>query len=226
MIKKIQVFIVFLVLLTGVFPVFSQESSDSGTLSEEVDKIKDQVAEKVEELAKVQKAFSGRVSSLGDATIILDNSNDDKTEVSVDKDLTNFFEVSSSKITTLSQEDIEENNYIFAVGPEIGGVITANEVYRDQEYFVASGKITEVDEGNYTVKVVSVDKTNYILDIEKSTKSSMLDIKTLETDSIGFSKFKEGDSIHFVVKKNAESSEENRYSATRVLIIPNEYFLQ
>ena len=119
-----------------------------------------------------------------------------------------------------------KGNYIFVTGPEIGETVTANEVYKDTQYIIMSGKITEVNQDDFTVKIVTIDKSDYELDIEKSTKLKLLDIKTFETDSIGFSKLKEGDSVHAVVKGDPENPDITRFNAIKLLIIPNEYFLQ
>jgi hypothetical protein len=42
----------------------------------------------------------------------------------------------------------------------------------------------------------------------------------------GFSKIKEGDTVHFVVKKTGEEKELNRYSAQKILVIPQEFFIK
>ncbi len=39
------------------------------------------------------------------------------------------------------------------------------------------------------------------------------------------SKIKEGDTIHYVLKKTGKEREANRYSALRVMVIPQEYFI-
>ena len=57
----------------------------------------------------------------------------------------------------------------------------------------------------------------------KATTQQLMDIKTLELSKVGFSKYKEGDTIHFVFKKIA-GAKENRYTALKVVIIPQEYF--
>jgi len=69
------------------------------------------------------------------------------------------------------------------------------------------------------------DKTVYTLSIETSTKQQIVNIKTLETERIGFSKIKEGDSIHFVVKVNGDEKN-NEYSTEKILIVPQEYFMK
>lgn len=209
-------------------PVFSQSptSTPSGTLSDEVDKLKEKVAEKVEELRKNEKATAGVVKSAEEDSWVITDADGNDVSVTIDETLTDFYEIGATKTTDLQQDDIEANDYVFVTGPEIGGSITANAVYRDEEFMVLSGKITEVNDEDFTIRVLTVDKTEYVLDIETKTDQKILAIDTLETSKIGFSKLKEGDSVHFVVKVNPENREQTRYSAARILVIPNEYFLQ
>ena len=189
--------------------------------------LKDKVAEKVEELKDQKKqAVSGVVQEMTDGAISILNSDSEKVEVEVDDTLTSFYEVVGSKIKEITLDDISKGEYIFITGPEIGETVTANAVYKDTQYLVMSGKITEVNKDDFTIKIVTVDKSNYVLDIEKRTDQNLLDIKTLETDSIGFSKIKEGDAIHVVVEGDPEKPDQTRFTAIKFLIIPNEYFLQ
>lgn len=209
-------------------PVFSQSptSAPSGSLTEEVDKLKEKVAEKVQELKEREKAVSGVVTEVDTSDWVLTDADGKKISISIDDTLTNFYDIAGTKTTDLKQEDIEKGDYVFVTGPEIGESITANAVYRDQQYIVISGKITNVTSEDYTVNVLTVDKTDYVLDVESKTSQLMLNIKSLETEKIGFSKLKEGDSVHVVVKGNPENSSQKRFTADRLLVIPNEYFLQ
>lgn len=209
-------------------PVFSQTptSTPASSLSEEVDKLKEKVAEKVEELKRTEQAVSGVVAEIDKDEWVITDADGKKINVTIDDTLTSFYDIAGTKITERDQEDIEKGNYVFITGPEIGDAITANAVYRDQKYMVISGKITNVTSEDFTVNVLSVDKTNYVLDIESKTNQQMLNIKTLETGKIGFSKLKEGDSVHVVVKGDIENTSQTRYTALRLLVIPNEYFLQ
>ena len=44
-------------------------------------------------------------------------------------------------------------------------------------------------------------------------------------ERIGFSKIKEGDSVHFVFKISGDEKN-NEYSADKILVIPQEYFIK
>jgi hypothetical protein len=89
-----------------------------------------------------------------------------------------------------------------------------------------AGKITEVNATDYTVTIITLDKTTYTLDYQTSTNLQLLDIKTFVPEKAGFSKLKEGDSIHVVVEANLANPKATRYDAVKMLIIPNEYFIQ
>ncbi|MFQ5452212.1 MAG: hypothetical protein ACE5DQ_01490, partial [Candidatus Paceibacterota bacterium] len=70
---------------------------------------------------------------------------------------------------------------------------------------------------------VTTEKADLTLDVEKSTVQRILNTETIKLESTGFSKFKAGDRIHFVIKKPKKDGEK-RASAIRIIIIPQEYF--
>jgi len=223
-------------LLTIVFafaficiPAFSQTPTESAAeaTDPEVDKLKEKVAEKVEELKEeYKKAVSGTIENIEKNKISLVNPDGETIDIEVDETLTSLYEIKGTKTVDLTLDDLQKGDYIFVSGPEIGQMITANEIYKDTQYIVLSGKITEVNADDYTLKIVTVDKTNYVLDIETSTKQNLLNITSLDTEKIGFTKLKEGDSIHVVVEGNPENPKQARFTARKLLVIPNEYFLQ
>lgn len=211
------------------YPIYSQEptATTSGILDSDVQELKDKVADKVEELKdKIRKAVSGIVQKSANDRITIINGDNTNVEVEIDETLTSFYDIVGTKIKEISLKEIIKGDYIFVTGPEIGETVTANAVYKDTQYLVFSGKITEVDSEKFTIKIVTVDKSNYVLDVERTTKQKLLDIKTLKTTAIGFSKLKEGDSVHVVAKSDPKVPNQTQFSAVKVLVIPNEYFLQ
>lgn len=228
-----------LVSLMFTIPVWSQtttpteEISPAATtpeptenLDKEVDKLKEKVAEKVSQLAEnSDQVTAGVVSGVAVDSLTV-KSGDHDVEVSTDDTLTTYYEVQGSAIKEVKRGSILKNDYIFVIGPEINGVITANAVYQDQKYLVLTGKITKVNQSDYSVEMISLDKTNYTLDIQTQTNQRLLNIKTLDLEAIGFSKLKEGDAIHVVVKSDPKNSKSTRYDASRLLVVPNEYFIQ
>lgn len=196
-------------------------------LDDEVDKLKEKVAEKVLGLKeKNDKATAGVIKSIAETTMVVTTDDGKDIKVSLDSTLTSYREVRGTTIAEIKRENYKKGEYVFVLGPEINGVITANAVYKDQKYLILAGKITEVDADNFTVSIITLDKTTYTLDVQTGSTQQMLNIKTFVPDRIGFSKLKEGDSIHVVVEANLENPKTTRYDAEKILIIPNEYFIQ
>lgn len=207
-------------------PTVKVPTPTGSELDDEVDKLKEKVAATVEGLkGEKEQATVGEVESVdADSLVVLQDG--EKKIVTLDDTLTQYYEISGTSTKDLKKDDIEKGEYVFILGPDINGEVTANAVYRDVSYSILSGKITDVNSDDYTVSIVSLDKTNYILDIQTKTVQQMLNIKSLKVEKIGFSKLKEGDSIHVVVKTNLENKSSTRFDAVRFLIIPNEYFIQ
>ena len=107
----------------------------------------------------------------------------------------------------------------------LNDTIEANEIYIDEQFLVKTAKITVVYLSDYYLKVITYDKDEYTLDIQNSTRQFMLNVKTKEIEKSGFSKIKEGDTVHFVVSKTNPGSgkEKNRYDAVRILLVPQEF---
>ncbi len=200
--------------------------SPTTALDAEVDKLKEKVAEKVLGLKeKNEKATAGIVKSIaGDMVVTTDEGKD--ITVSLDDTLTSYYEVRGTVIAEIKKENVKKGEYVFIQGPEINGDITANAIYKDQKFMILSGKITEVNADDFTVTIITLDKTTYTLDVQTGTTQQLLNIKTFVPERIGFSKLKEGDSIHVVVEANLENPKTDRYDAEKILIIPNEYFIQ
>lgn len=217
-----------IIAISSVFPVFAQSPSatPSGALDKELDKIKVKVAERVEALNKDEKAVAGKIKAMGSQEWDLETSEGSQARISVDETLTRFYEVAGTQTKELKKDQVKEGDYVFVTGPEIDDVVTANAIYRDQVYMVFSGKITEVNSTDFSIKVLSVDKSTYTIDVETKTASRMFNIKTKALDKIGFSKLKEGDSVHVVVKSDLKKPTQDRFSAERIAVIPNEYFMQ
>src|SRR3989339_713460 len=197
----------------------SVEDSDIKTL-------KEKVANKVSEIRqKNNKAISGFVLSNKSSIIKLKTYENEEFEVELDDTLTKYFKITGIQKKEIKADDIEKDDYIIDTGVLVDKRITANSVFVDEGFLVEVGKVAEIDKENYSIKIVTTAKDNFTLDIENSTKQSMLNIKTNVTELAGFSKIKEGDTIHFVVKQLA-INKNNSYSAVKILIIPQEYFLK
>ncbi len=202
-------------------------SSPTIVVDKDIQLLKDKIANKVSEIRKQNnKAISGFVLSInGNAMKLSNNGGGEVNQVKFDDTLTKVFRVLGTTKKEIKTDDIKKNDYAIVSGVVADNIITANVILIDENFLVDSGKITVIDKETYNIKVLTSDKNTYSLDIETGTKQYMLNIKTLLREAIGFSKLKEGDTVHFVVKKTGEEKN-NNYSAVKILIIPQEYFIK
>lgn len=231
--------IIFFLTVTLISPfllviVYSQTtavSTPTATLFPSEDKdiklFKEKIATKVAALQeKNNKVISGYVTQKEDSVLKIKTNDEQIYEIKIDPLLTKFYQINSNQQIEIKFSDIKKDDYLFVTGVINDKIINANSVFVDESLMVLSGRVTEIDKENYSLKVLTNERENYTLDIETTTKQLMVNIKILEIERIGFSKIKEGDIIHFVFKKSASTVKENRYSALKILIIPQEYFLK
>ncbi|OGK62254.1 hypothetical protein A2334_02500 [Candidatus Roizmanbacteria bacterium RIFOXYB2_FULL_38_10] len=204
-------------------------SSGSGTVKEdkEIKGLKERLANKVAEIRKKDQKAVGGFAIVKDDKISLKNDEGIDLTVKIDESLTKLYQIAGTAKKEIKSSDIKTDSYLIVTGPIVDTTINANFVFVDETYIVQSGKITEVSKSDFYIKVMSADKQVYQLDIESTTKQNMLNIKTLEIEKTGFSKIKEGDTVHFAAKKDrSEDSSNNRFAAQKILVIPQEYFIK
>jgi len=232
--KKYLVLIAILIINVSIANrlTIAQEVSPSPTIEvsaveeQQIKDLKEKIATKVAEInEKNTKAISGYITNIKDKIINIKNDDGDY-EVKTDETITKYFQISGNRKNEIKLQNLKKGNYIIANGLINDKKIDTNFIYVDEAYSVKSGKVSEINSDDYYIKVVTLEKENYILDIESYTKKQMLNIKTLQLETIGFSKVKEGDTIHFVIKKTSEKNENNRFSAQKILIIPQEFFIK
>lgn len=193
----------------------------------EIEELKNRIETKVSETRKENnKAIAGIIEKKDKDSLTIKSSDDEEYNIIIDETLTKYFQINKDNKQEIDFENIEEGDYIIITGEVNDKEVLANFIYIDESYLVDSGNITETNNDDYYIKVLTTVKENYTLDIESYTKQLMLNLKSLEFEKMGFSKIKEGDTIHFVVKQSGQKQEDNRYSAVRILIIPQEYFMQ
>jgi hypothetical protein len=191
-----------------------------------IQNLKEKIATKVAELReKNNKAVSGFVTQIGDQSLKIKDEKDTEYEIKLDDALTKYYQVSGTQLKEIKLSDIKKGLFVIVTGVANDNVINANILYIDEMFLVKSGKITEVDKDNFSLKLLSSDKDAYTLEIETTTRQQMVNVKTLVAEPTGFSKIKEGDTIQFVVKKTGEEKN-NTYSPTKILIIPQEFFMK
>lgn len=230
----LTIILFFLALILWKSEVFGQTATATPNLSptaidqsDAIQDLKEKVANKVAEIRKKNnKAVAGRVISVSDNSLKVKTPDQNEFDVNLQESgLTKYYQISGSQQKEIEKENIEKEDYIIVTGVINDKIITANSVFIDQQYFSGSGKISEVDSDNYIIRVITADKTVFSLSIETYTKQRIINIKTLELERIGFSKIKEGDSIHFVVKVSG-GEKNNEFSAEKALIVPQEYFMK
>lgn len=231
--KKTLLFVYLFIWLFGYLTMnvmaqtitLTPSPAPTGAIDKDIENLKEKIANKVLEIRKKNnKAVSGFVVSNDGSQMKIDN-NGEQNLVKFDETLTKYFQVVGTQKKEIRADDIEKNDYVIVSGVVVDNVITANVVLIDENLLVDSGKITVVDSDNFNIQVLTSDKKTYSLDIETNTKQSIINIKTLEMEQIGFSKLKEGDTVHFVVKDTNEEKN-NHYSALKILVIPQEYFIK
>lgn len=204
----------------------TKASSPSADIGDETIKLlKEKIATKVAQLGEKNKQVVTGIIDKKEADIVEIKSEEKTFKVATDDLLTNIYSINNNSLGKITREDLKKDDFIIVVGPLIGNSINATNIYRDQPYIVGSGEIVEVNKKDYSLKVITQEKDEYLLDIETTTKQSILDIKTFNIEGSGFSKIKQGDTIHFVFKKPKEEKF-TRASALRTLIIPQEYFIK
>lgn len=233
---KKTIFIVgFLLIMTGSAaaqtPTATSSSDNvSPTLTreeKEVQDLKEKIATKVAQLrSENNKAIAGWVLSNENKSVKIITSENEKYEVKFDDSLTKVYEIVGNQRKEIRLEDVKKNDYIVVSGVLNDKIITANSIHVDTYYAVKLARVTEINKENFYIKVLTSDKDSYTLDIENTTNQLMLNIKTLQPEKIGFSKVKEGDTIHFVAKKSGNQKDPLRLTASKILVVPQEFFMK
>lgn len=201
-----------------------KDSSSLEINDKTIQSLKEKIATKVAQLRQQNKKIvSGIITKKNPEVIELTSENNISYKIIIDDLITKFNSLANNIQKEIKKEELSENDFVIVVGTSIDNSIHAKSIYQDQQYLVYSGKVMEVNKNDYSLKILTSEKDEYVLDIETFTKQQILDIKKLTLISSGFSKIKAGDTIHFVIKRTQEKKA-SRFSASRILIIPQEYF--
>lgn len=218
------------VVLTASAVSWAADASPSGSIDEKnVKLLREKIATKVEQMRKKdQRAYAGKIEKIDDTSVTilaLEGADDKKYTIKIDETLTTMYRIVGSTKKEIKKSDLVKGNYIIVTGQQLNEGIEASNIYVDEEFIVRTGSIFEVSKSSYYLKVITSDKEEFTLDIQSSTRQFMYNIKSKELEKTGFSKMKEGDTVHFVVSKTnpGESTEKNRFDAVRILVIPQEF---
>lgn len=234
---RITYFVFFTVLLFSTsFMVNAQSltpepketvATESSNVSKEVQKLKDNLVNKVAQIQKKElRVIVGKVTDVAKTAIKVTGEDATVYTVALDDVVTKYYSLKSGSKKDLEVDDVAKGNYVIVAGIVAGTKVTANSIYVDTQVIVGTGNVATIDKADFSLVVNSFNRVRYTIDIESATKISLLDSKTLELETAGFSKIKEGDAVHFVLTVKGDEKEKNRYSAQKLLIIPQEYFLK
>jgi hypothetical protein len=202
------------------------QSTSSSIIDKSIELLKQRIATSVAKIEKnISKLNVGYITKIDKAGIVIKTKDNKSFNVNIDNTITKIYTLSGVTKKEIKFDTLALNDYVIISGPPLENSITANNIYVDEDYVVTSGKVTEVDNANFTVKVFTVDKDDYTLNIENSTKQMLLDIRTNLINATGFSKIKVGDTVHFVAKKPTDLKNLT-VTPLRMLIIPQEYFMK
>ena len=232
--KKTLFFIFFILIIISLITIrisnklLAQEktSSPSGLEKKQIIKLKEKVASKVAQLIKKNtQGISGFIKDIKNESFFIQNQKKEIFQINIDPVLTKYYQIIDNQIKEVDKKALSKDQYVIIDGVLNDNQIEANAVYIDEYFLIHSGQVIEINKDEYWIKVLTLEKDNLILDIETYTKKSLLNIKNLELEDIGFSKIKEGDTVHFVIKKQGLKPIK-RASALRLIVIPQEFFLK
>jgi DNA-binding transcriptional regulator WhiA len=151
-----------------------------------------------------------------------------KYSIKIDDTLTAIYRIVGTAKKEIKKADLKTGDYVIVTGLMLNDTLEAMEIYIDEQFIVRTASVTELSKTDFYLKVITHDKDEYILDIQSATRQFMLNTKTREIEKSGFSKIKEGDTVHFVVSKTnpGAAKEKNRYDAVRIFVIPQEFTTQ
>ncbi len=202
-------------------------ATESSNISKEVQKLKDNLVNKVAQIQKKElRVVVGKVTDVASASIKVTSEDATVYTVALDDVVTKYYSLKNGVKKDLEGSDIAKDDYVIVAGIVSGTKVTANSIYVDTQVILGTGSVATIDKIDFSLVVNSFNRIRYTIDVESATKITLLDSKTLELEAAGFSKIKEGDAVHFVLKVTGEEKEKNRYSAQKMLIIPQEYFLK
>ena len=216
---RTKLFIVAIITLLFFAPfTFGQDNSD-------IEQFKDKLASKVAELQKKdEQAISGFITEIKEKEIRFKTKENEIYTGELDDVLTKFYSLKSGIKKEITIENLSKDENIIVTGPINGKIITANNIYLDTSYLSDSGVVSEVNQSEFYIKVSLLKNETVTLDIETLTKKLAVNLKSFNLEPIGFSKIKSGDTVHFIYENTNSSKTEKRYSAEKIIVIPQEYF--
>lgn len=192
------------------------DSKNNDSLTEKINDLKDKIASRVAELNLVEKrGIMGSVIERTDTQIIIKDIAGISRSIDVDE-ITKF---ASPGKTNFGISDIEKDDVVGAVGiyNKQSKRILARFVDVINLPIVINGVVTKTDDDEFTITITSIDKKNYIVDVEKITKTSEY-TKENGIEKSGFTDIRIGE--RSIVTGYLDNDEADRITATRILLFP------
>ncbi len=187
-------------------------------LSDEINELKDRIASRVAQLNLVEKrGVIGVVkSAAGTKITITDLSGTDRF---LDVDEITKFTSGSSKDENFGISDLSAGTSIRVLGNynKQSKRILARYVDVVALPKFLNGVVSGIDKTDFTITVVGINNTSVIVDIENTTRTSTY-TEASDVVKAGFSKIAQGQRVHIVGYPS--KTEQNRISATRILVFP------
>ncbi len=226
--KKLSTIIILLLLLftpssvtaqkTSVTPTAKPtEESTTQNLSNQINSLKEKIASRVAQLNLVEKrGIIGIVKDVEGMKISVEDSNKKIRNVDVDE-ITKFSSPSAKSSFGIS--DIKPGTKLSIIGlyNKDSERILARFITVVSTPVTISGAISNKDEDNFTIIVSTESGENFIVDIEKVTRT--LEYKDGEVVKSGFTKIE--NSQRAIIVGYPALNQKNRITGTRILIFPD-----
>jgi hypothetical protein len=227
--KLLIIFIAFLTIWSSFsYLVRAQTGTTSPSAVEEkqITELKEKIASKVAEIQKENyKGVRGFIKKIDKDSIIIEDNLNKQFEIKTDAVVTKYYRLENNTQKEINRDDLKNNQFIFVNGILNGDQVEANGIFIDEAFYINTGQIIEINKEEYFLRVQLLEKKVITVDIESYTKQQIINLKTLALELVGFSKFKEGDTIHFVAKIT-DPEKTDRFSALKTLLVPQEFFIK
>lgn len=219
--KIILILISFFVLVT---PVFGQTPTGSSIptsdnlekINEKVDELKTKIASRVAQLNLVEKrGIIGTVQNVSDTQITIADLNAKFRIIDVDE----FTKFSSGDNDSFGISDIDKGTKISVLGlyNKESARLLARFINEVTIPLFLHGVVSETDEENFTISLTTENGDEYIVDVEKITKT--FEYSDGELNASGFSKIETLQNA--LVIGFADPKEEKRITGSRIVILPD-----
>lgn len=221
--KKILSIIFSISIISMLIVLFANNAHSQSPTQSIKEQLITNIASRVAQLKLVEKrGIIGTVISANNTQITISDIQTNTRFIDVDE-LTKF--TSSKSKAAFGISDITKGTTLGILG------LYNKESRRTLARFVTvvsiptliQGGVTAVDDKNFTVETMAVDGKKFIVDIDYTTTTYSYTASSGHIKS-GFSKIKEGYSI--IVIGSPDSKDENKISASRVIIFPEIPFIQ